>query len=68
VHSITYLLGLLSDHEVAPPPRAPELEAFTPWAPQARYDLDTEGAVLDREAAVELVRGVQQWARAELDG
>ena len=66
VHSITYLLGLLEDHEVAPPPRAPELEAFTPWAPQARYDLDTEGAVLDREAAVELVRGVQEWARAEL--
>ena len=68
VHSITYLLGLLADHEVAPPPRAPELEAFTPWAPQARYDLDTEGAVLDREAAIELVRGVEEWARAELDG
>lgn len=68
VHSITYLLGLLSDHDVAPPPRAPELEAFTPWAPQARYDLDTEGAMLDRETATELVRGVQEWARAELDG
>jgi HEPN domain-containing protein len=66
VHSITYLLGLLSDEDVPPPPRAPELEAFTPWAPQARYDLDTDGAVLDRETAVELVRGVQQWAQAEL--
>ena len=66
VHSITYLLGLLTDHEVTPPPRAAELEAFTPWAPQARYDLDTEGAVLDRKAAVELVQGVQEWARDEL--
>ena len=66
VHSITYLLGLLEDHEVAPPPRAPELETLTPWAPQARYDLDTEGATLDREAATQLVRGVQDWARAEL--
>ena len=66
VHSITYLLGLLEDHEVTPPPRALELEAFTPWAPQARYDLDTDGAVLDRAAAVELVHGVQEWARAEL--
>jgi hypothetical protein len=65
---ITYLLGLLEDHDVAPPPRAPELEAFTPWAPQARYDLDTEGATLDREAATQLVRGVQEWARAELEG
>jgi hypothetical protein len=66
VHSITYLLGLLEDHDVPAPPRAPELEGFTPWAPQARYDLDTEGATLDREAATQLVRGVQDWARAEL--
>jgi HEPN domain-containing protein len=66
VHSITYLLGLLEDHDVPPPPRAPELEAFTPWAPQARYDHDTDDAVLDRVAAAELVRGVQEWARAEL--
>lgn len=66
VHSITYLLGLLEDSDVPPPPRAAELEAFTPWAPQARYDLDTEGATLDREAAVELVHGVQAWARGEL--
>ena len=66
VHSITYLLGLLEDHEVPAPPRAPELETLTPWAPQARYDLDTEGAVLDREAAVELVGAVRTWADAEL--
>jgi HEPN domain-containing protein len=66
VHSITYLLGLLEDHDIPAPPRAPELEAFTPWAPQARYDLDTEGAVLDRAAAIELVRGVQEWAQAKL--
>jgi HEPN domain-containing protein len=66
VHSITYLLGLLADHDVAPPPRAGELEAFTPWAPQARYDQDIGDATLDREAATELIRGVRQWAQAEL--
>ena len=33
VHSITYLLGLLEDHDVPPPPRAAELETLTPWAP-----------------------------------
>ena len=65
VHSITYLLGLLEDQEVVGPPRAPELEAFTPWAPQARYDHDAD-ATLDREAAVELVRGVRTWAAGEL--
>jgi HEPN domain-containing protein len=65
VHSITYLLGLLEDHEVAAPPRASELEAFTPWAPQARYDHEAD-ATLDREAAVELVRGVRTWAAGEL--
>jgi HEPN domain-containing protein len=67
VHSITYLLGVLADHDVASPPRASELEAFTPWAPQARYDHDTD-ATLDREAAVELVRGVRTWAEAQLRG
>jgi HEPN domain-containing protein len=63
VHSITYLLGLLEDHEVPAPPRAAELEMLTPWAPQARYDQEAD-AVLDREAAVELVAGVRAWAEA----
>jgi HEPN domain-containing protein len=67
VHSITYLLGLLEDHEVPAPPRAPELETLTPWAPQARYDHEAD-AVLDREAAVELVVAVRAWAEAELGG
>ena len=67
VHSITYLLGLLEDHEVPAPPRAPELETLTPWAPQARYDHQAD-AVLDREAAVELVGAVRAWADAELSG
>jgi HEPN domain-containing protein len=67
VHSITYLLGLLEDHDVAAPPRAHELEAFTPWAPQARYDHETD-ATLDRGAAVELVQAVRTWAEAELRG
>jgi HEPN domain-containing protein len=68
VHSITYLLGLLEDHEITPPPRASELEAFTPWAPQARYDNDPADAPLDRKAATELVQGVRTWAQAELAG
>jgi HEPN domain-containing protein len=68
VHSITYLLGLLEDHEVPAPPRSPELETLTPWAPQARYDHDDADATLDREAAVELVRAVRDWAGAELRG
>jgi HEPN domain-containing protein len=66
VHSITYLLGLLEDHDVPAPPRAAELETLTPWAPQARYDHETEDATLDREAAVELVGAVREWAGAEL--
>ena len=68
VHSITYLLGMLEDHDVPAPPRAPELETLTPWAPQARYDHDTEDTALDREAAVELVGAVREWADAELRG
>jgi HEPN domain-containing protein len=64
VHSITYLLGLLEDHDVPLPPRAAELETLTPWAPQARYDHDTDGAVLDRQAAAELVAAVRAWAEA----
>jgi HEPN domain-containing protein len=67
VHSITYLLGVLEDNGVPAPPRAPDLETLTPWAPQARYD-DEADATLDREAAVELVRGVRTWAEGELGG
>jgi HEPN domain-containing protein len=67
VHSITYLLGVLEDNGVPAPPRAPDLETLTPWAPQARYD-DEADATLDREAAVELVRGVRTWAEGELRG
>jgi hypothetical protein len=67
VHSITYLLGLLEDHAVPPPPRAAELETLTPWAPQARYDHEAD-AVLDREAAMQLVVAVRAWAEAELSG
>jgi HEPN domain-containing protein len=66
VHSITYLLGLLEDHDATPPPRAGELETLTPWAPQARYDHDLGEAKLDREQAVELVRAVREWAQAQL--
>jgi HEPN domain-containing protein len=66
VHSITYLLGLLEDHDVAPPPRSAELETLTPWAPQARYDHDSGEATLDRAAAVELVAAVRAWAQGEL--
>jgi HEPN domain-containing protein len=66
VHSITYLLGLLEDQGVPAPPRAPELETLTPWAPQARYDHDTDDATLDREAAVQLVGAVRAWAQTEL--
>jgi HEPN domain-containing protein len=69
VHSITYLLGLLEDHDVPPPPRAADLEALTPWAPQARYDDEADAdATLDREAAIELVRAVRAWADGELSG
>jgi HEPN domain-containing protein len=65
VHSITYLLGLLEEYEVPAPPRAPELETLTPWAPQGRYGREAD-AVLDRAAAVELVGVVRAWADAEL--
>jgi hypothetical protein len=53
------------DADVAAPPRARELETLTPWAPRARYDHDADAA-LDREAALQLVRGVRTWAEAEL--
>jgi HEPN domain-containing protein len=67
VHSITYLLGVAEDNDVPAPPRAPELETLTPWAPQARYEDETD-ATLDREQAIELVRAVRTWAETELAG
>lgn len=62
-HNIAYLLALLADHGVAPPPAAGDLAALTPWATDFRYE-DTSGRAIDRERTLEMVHAVRAWADA----
>ncbi len=62
-HNVAYLLGLLADHGIDPPPDDEALSALTPWATEFRYE-DASGRSLDREHARQLVRGVRGWAEA----
>jgi HEPN domain-containing protein len=61
-HNIAYLIGLLSDHEVAGPPVAAELSTLTPWAAEFRYE-DASGHQIGRERVLELVQAVRRWAK-----
>jgi HEPN domain-containing protein len=65
-HNIAYLLGLLADQDVTPPPDADELSALTPWAADFRYE-DSSGRAIDRDRTRELAGAVRKWAVSILD-
>jgi HEPN domain-containing protein len=60
-HNLAYLLTLLTDHEIPPPPDADALSSLTPWATDFRYE-DSAARTLDRAKARELVLAVRAWA------
>ncbi len=60
-HNIAYLLKLLADHDVPPPPEPGGLAELTPWATDFRYE-DTSGRAIDRERARQMVTAVRGWA------
>lgn len=66
-HNIAYLLRLLADHGLAPPPNAADLSALTPWATDFRYE-DSAGRALDRGRTRELVQAVRDWAENVIAG
>jgi hypothetical protein len=56
-----YLVALLADHGIVPPPDPDALSTLTPWATDFRYE-DTSGRALDRARVWEMVQGVREWA------
>lgn len=60
-HNIAYLVGLLVDHEVPPPPDSEDLSALTPWATDFRYE-DASARSIDRDRARKRVHAVRVWA------
>lgn len=66
-HDVGYLLGLLEENGIQPPPDASAVEGLTPWAAEFRY-AESYGQSLDRVAALTLVRGARSWARTQLPG
>lgn len=62
-HDIAYLITLLEDAGVSPPPDIGELEALNPWATEFRYG-DVLDEALDRVAIGALVQKVRNWADA----
>lgn len=61
-HNLAYLIALLADSALEPPPEADALPALTPWATEFRYE-PASGASLDRTRVRELVRAVRRWAK-----
>lgn len=64
-HDLAYLLSLINESGMAPPPAAADLKALVPWAREFRYE-EPLGATLDRTRTVEIVHGVREWAAQHL--
>jgi hypothetical protein len=64
-HALSYLIGLVEESEIETPEELTEADVLSPWAIEFRYEGD-EPPVLDRSAALTLVRQVRMWAENEI--
>jgi HEPN domain-containing protein len=60
-HNLLTLLELVETAGGTPPPDVQEIDTLTPYGVFLRYDELETGAVLERERALELVRGLEEW-------
>ncbi len=65
-HALSYLIGLVEEHEIETPKELSEADVLSPWAVEFRYEGE-EPPALDRSAALTLVEQVRTWAEAEVD-
>lgn len=61
-HSIRFLLDLLDDHGLAPPPDLHSVTELYPFGVQLRYEAPLEEEPLDRKATLTLLEGLRRWA------
>lgn len=64
-HALSYLIGLVEEHEIGAPKELSEADVLSPWAVEFRYEGD-EPPALDRSAALTLVEQVRTWAENEV--
>lgn len=64
-HDLAFLLDLLHDRELPPPPGADWLDELNPYAVEARYGLPGI-AGLDRPRVFATLRALLPWTRAQL--
>jgi len=60
-HNLLTLLELVEAAGGKPPPDLQEVDTLTPYGVFLRYDEPAADAVLERERALELVRGLEEW-------
>jgi len=65
-HALSYLIGLVEEHEIGAPKELSEADVLSPWAVEFRYEGD-EPPALDRSASLTLVEQVRTWAENEVN-
>ena len=66
-HDIRELIDLLEDHKTPIPGELVNLDDFTPYAVEFRYeDISYEREILDRTKAMEKIKELDAWVREQL--
>lgn len=65
-HALSYLIGLVEEHEIGAPKELSEADVLSPWAVEFRYEGD-EPPALDRSAALAQVEQIRTWAESEIE-
>jgi HEPN domain-containing protein len=63
-HALSYLIGLVEEHDITAPEALSEADVLSPWAVEFRYEGEQPPA-LDRSASLKLVEEVHAWAEEE---
>ncbi len=64
-HALSYLIGLVEEHDITAPKALAEADVLSPWAIEFRYEGEQPPA-LDRSASLALVEQVHTWAEEEI--
>jgi HEPN domain-containing protein len=64
-HALSYLIGLVEEHDITAPEALAEADVLSPWAIEFRYEGEQPPA-LDRSASLVLVEQVHSWAEEEI--
>ncbi len=65
-HALSYLVGLVEEHDIGAPPELSEADVLSPWAVEFRYEGE-EPPTLDRPAALALVEKLRTWAEGQIE-